>query len=76
MKLVFNTIISSIIIISLSALVTAQQYGGCGLWMMGYGTGTTGYLWIFGFIFWILVIIALILLIAWLIKQLQHPKQK
>jgi hypothetical protein len=43
-----------------------------GLGMMsGWGYGLSSP---FGFIFWILVLVALVLLIAWLIKQLQNSK--
>jgi uncharacterized membrane protein len=33
-------------------------------------------MWFFGTIIWILVVVALVLLILWLIKQLQEPKRK
>ena len=51
----------------------------CGFGMMGgYGyTGMMGgFMWFFGFIFWILILIALVLLIMWLLKQVQEPKRK
>ena len=42
--------------------------------MMGfYGYG---FMWLFGWIFMILVLVALILLIAWLIKQIQKPRRR
>jgi len=47
-------------------------YGGFGSWMgnMMYGYAYSG-MWIFGWLFMILVAVALVLLIMWLIKQLQ-----
>jgi chromate transport protein ChrA len=39
--------------------------------MMSWMFGGFGFMWIFGFLFMTLIIIALILLIVWLIKQLQ-----
>jgi len=33
-------------------------------------------MWFFGTIIWILVVVALVLLIIWLIKQLQEPRRK
>jgi len=41
--------------------------------MMG---GYYGGMWFFGTIIWILVVVALVLLIIWLIKQLQEPRRK
>ena len=42
--------------------------------MMGgfYGDG----MWIFGWIFMLLIVVALILFIAWLIKQIQEPRRR
>jgi len=44
-------------------------YGMMGNW--GYGFGG---MWIFGFLFMTLILVALILFILWLIKQLQNPE--
>ena len=42
--------------------------------MMGaYWTGGYGYMWIFMMLIWLLVIIALVLGIMWLIRQLHQP---
>ena len=41
--------------------------------MMGYYGGG---MWFFGFITWLLVITALVLLIFYLIKQIQKPNRK
>jgi uncharacterized membrane protein len=35
-----------------------------------------GGMWLFGYITWILVIVALVLFIIWLVRQLQNPKGK
>src|SRR3989344_2543768 len=53
-------------------------FGGYGMggmmnWM--YGTGF-GFMWIFGMIIWIFIVIALVLFIMWLIRQLQTPRRK
>ncbi len=45
---------------------TRYGYGMAG--MMGYGFGS---MWLFGWLLMILVIVALVLLIMWLVKQLQ-----
>jgi len=47
------------------------SYGMMGNW--GYGLGG---MWIFGFLFMTLILVALILFIFWLIKQLQHDNRK
>ena len=64
-------------IISLSLVSAQQQYpygNGCfGMMSGSYGFGG-GF--IFGWIFMILVAIALVLLIIWLVKQLQHPVRR
>lgn len=46
---------------------TRYSYGMAG--MMGYGFGS---MWLFGWLFMVLIIVALVLLIMWLIKQLQN----
>lgn len=48
-------------------------YGMMGNW--GYGFGGGG-MWIFGFLFMALILVALVLFILWLIKQLQDDKDK
>ena len=47
------------------------SYGMMGNW--GYGFGG---MWIFGFLFMALILIALVLFIIWLIKQLQYGKKR
>lgn len=51
-----------------------NNYGMGG--MMNWMGGGYGTMWIFGSIIWILVIIALVLFIMWLIKQLQNTGKK
>ncbi len=46
-------------------------YGMMGNW--GYGFGA---MWIFGFIFMALILVALVLFILWLVKQLQADKKR
>jgi len=65
-------------VLSATGAVSAQSTGGynCfGSWgMMGsFGEGPMMF---FGLIFWVLLIAALVLFIAWLIKQLQSPKRR
>lgn len=74
MKKIISLLVS---ILSLS-LVSAQNYNypaGCFGGMMsgtyGYGGG-----FIFGWIFMVLVAVALVLLIIWLVKQLTHDNRR
>ena len=62
----------------LGLVVALFLFGGFG--MMGFGTSGYGFggmmsgfgsMWIFGWLFMTLVIVALVLLIVWLIKQIQ-----
>jgi len=46
-------------------------YGMMGNWAYGFG-----YMWIFGFLFMALILVALILFIIWLVKQLQGDNDK
>jgi len=46
-------------------------YGMMGNWNYGFGGR-----WIFGFLFMTLILVALILFILWLIKQLQNDNRK
>ena len=56
-------------------------YGGMMNWACGgiYNEGSNvgfGSMWVFGWIFMTLIIIALVLLIFWLIKQIQKPERR
>jgi hypothetical protein len=63
-KILLGGIVSFFLVASLAS---AQQTYGCPMSEFGYGNT-------FGWIFQILLIIALALFIAWLVKQLQNPK--
>lgn len=73
-----NLILSTLFIfIGLTGFISAQTYdcpmGGYGGMMSGgYGFGGAA----FGWIFSILIIVVLILLIFWLIKQIQKPSKR
>ena len=72
-----NLVIPAIFVSLLSFVSADTRSYGCGMFgfsgmMGGYGTG-----WMFfGWIFWILILVALVLLIAWLIKQIQKPNKR
>ena len=46
------------------------SYGMVGNWGFGFGG-----MWIFGFLFMTLILVALVLFILWLVKQLQEGKK-
>ncbi|MBI2507627.1 hypothetical protein HYV89_01610 [Candidatus Woesearchaeota archaeon] len=68
---------SKILALSALSVITAETVrADCfGSWGMMGGGGYES-MWFFGLIFQILVVIALVLLILWLIKQLQNPKHR
>ena len=72
-----NKLILMLVSILSFSLVSAQNYNyptGCfGMMSGSYGFGG-GF--IFGWIFMILVTVALVLLIVWLIKQLTHDNRR
>ena len=57
------------IIVAVFLLLGMFGFGGM---MGGFGFGS---MWIFGFLFMALILIALILFILWLVKQLQESKK-
>ena len=72
-----NLFIRIIIAVAVFLLLGMFGFGG----MMGGGYGMMGnlgygfgYMWIFGFLFMTLILIALVLFILWLVKQLQDDK--
>jgi len=70
-KKIYLLLISLISLLSLASAQAANNYCG-GFGSMMSGTGVYGYSgMIFGWIFGILVIVALMLLIFWLFKQIQ-----
>ncbi len=74
-----NLLIGIVIAIAVFSLLGMFGFGGmigCGgvgsmMGNLGYGLGG---MWIFGWLFMILILVALILFILWLVKQLQNPK--
>jgi uncharacterized membrane protein len=63
----YNLLVAFGIILGLMGFISADAGEVCGM-EVGYGFG------IFSWIFGVLILIALILLIVWLIKQIQNKK--
>jgi len=64
-----------VIFVSLLSFVSADADYGCGF--VGGMMGSYGSSWMFfGWIFWVLIFVALILGIIWLIKQIQKPNRR
>src|SRR4030066_280808 len=68
------------IIIAVAVFLLLGMFGFGGMMGGGYGImGNWGYgfggMWIFGFLFMALILVALILFILWLIKQLQNAEK-
>jgi len=65
------------IIVIIAIAILFFLFSGFG--MMGFGSmmGNYGFsgMWIFGFLFMVLILVALVLFIIWLIKQLQTPSR-
>jgi len=68
-------IIAAVVGLFLISIFTAPMLGYTryGYGMMSYGFGS---MWLFGWLFMVLVIVALVLLIMWLVKQLQNPNNQ
>ncbi|MBS3092371.1 hypothetical protein J4466_03040 [Candidatus Pacearchaeota archaeon] len=67
-----NLLIGIIIAVAVFLLFGMFGLGGMmGNWNYGFGG-----MWIFGFLFMTLILVALILFILWLIKQLQNDNKK
>jgi len=72
-----DLLIGIIIVIAVFLVLGMFGFGG----MMGSGYGMMGgfglgSMWIFGFLFMTLILVALVLFTLWLIKQLQNDKNK
>ena len=69
-------IITIILVIILGSGFGMMGFGGYGMGgMMNWMYGTNyGFAWIFGIIMWIIVATTFVLLIMWLIKQLQNSR--
>ena len=68
------------IIIAVAVFLLLGMFGFGGMMGGGYGMmGNWGYgfggMWIFGFLFMTLILVALVLFILWLVKQLQEGKK-
>jgi len=72
-----NLPIGIIIAVTVFLLLGMFGFGGMmgGSYSMMGGFGFGG-MWIFGFLFMALILIALVLFIIWLIKQLQYGKKR
>ncbi len=69
------------IIIAVTVFLLFGMFGFGGMMSSGYGMmGNWGYgfggMWIFGFLFMTLILVALVLFIMWLIKQLQNETSR
>jgi uncharacterized membrane protein len=49
------------------------NYGGM---MSGFNNFGFGFMWLFGWLFMALLLVALVLFIIWIVKQLQEPQKK
>ena len=69
------------IVIAVAVFLLLGMFGFGGMMGGGYGImGNWGYgfggMWIFGFLFMALILVALILFILWLVKQLQDDNKR
>ena len=63
---------NDLIIFIIIAVLVIFLFSGFGGMMPGYGMmGGFGGMWIFGFLFMTLILVALILFILWLVKQIE-----
>ena len=73
-----NLLIGIIIAVAVFLLLGMFGFGGMmgGYGMMGNWNYGLGGMWIFGFLFMTLILVALVLFILWLIKQLQNDNKR
>ena len=73
-----NLIIGIVIAVAVFLLLGMFGFGGImgGYGMMGNLNYGFGGMWIFGFLFMTLILVALILFILWLVKQLQNDNKR
>lgn len=72
-NLLIGIIIAVAVFLLLGMFGFGGMMGGGGYGMMGgFGFGS---MWIFGFLFMTLILVALVLFILWLVKQLQENKK-
>ena len=71
-----NLLIGILIAVVVFLVLGVSGFGGMmgGYGMMGNWSYGFGGMWVFGWLFMILVIIALLLFIVWLVKQLQNTQ--
>ena len=74
-NLLIGIIIAVVIFLVFGMFGFGGMMGG-GYGMMGNWNYSFGGMWIFGFLFMALIIVALLLFILWLIKQLQNDNKK
>ena len=72
-NLLIGIIIAVVVFLFLGMFGFGGMMGGGYGMMSGFGFGS---MWIFGFLFMTLILVALVLFILWLIKQLQEDKNK
>ena len=65
-----------ILIAVILAIFLFGNFGMSGYGMMGNLNYGFGGMWIFGFLFMTLILVALILFILWLVKQLQNDNKR
>jgi len=71
-----NLLIGILVAVAVFLVLGVSGFGGMmsGYGMMGNWNYGFGGMWVFGWLFMILVIIALLLFIVWLVKQLQNTQ--
>jgi len=74
-NLLIGIIIAVVVFLLLGIFVFGGMMSGFGGYGMMSGLGF-GSMWIFGFLFMTLILVALILFILWLVKQLQNNKKR
>jgi len=73
-NLLIGIIIAVVVFLFLGMFGFGGMMGGSYVMMGNWGYGFGG-MWIFGFLFMTLILVALILFILWLVKQLQEGKK-
>ncbi len=77
-NLVLTIVIIILALFAISTLFNTFSYNRYGygmMSMMGNYWGGYGTMPVFGWLFMIVILIALILFIVWLVRQLQHPQE-
>lgn len=74
-NLILTIVVAFIFLFLLSEIFGMMGYNNYGYGMMGGMFGGFGFMPFFGWLFMILIFVALVLFIAWLVKQLQIPHE-